>query len=96
MALLKEVKTELIKQYRQPVYVAGKVPQQGQPSRAAARGLAARAGETMKLVTAGQMRVLEQRAIEAGVSIAELMEAAGLAVAQEAQQRAVVSRTGEH
>ena len=38
----------------------------------------------MKLVTADQMRLIEQRAIEAGVSIAELMEAAGLAVAQEA------------
>src|SRR5207302_9274078 len=50
----------------------------------AARGVAARAGETMKLVTASQMRVIEQRAIEAGISIAELMEAAGLAVAQEA------------
>src|SRR5439155_20543590 len=50
----------------------------------ASRRVAARTRATMKLVTADQMRLIEQRAIEAGVSIAELMEAAGLAVAQEA------------
>ena len=38
----------------------------------------------MKLVTAGQMRAVEQRAVQSGVSIPELMEAAGRAVAQEA------------
>ena len=38
----------------------------------------------MKLVTAAQMRALEQRAVEAGTSLDALMEATGLAVAQEA------------
>ena len=38
----------------------------------------------MKLVTAAQMRALEQSAVEAGGSLEALMEAAGLAVAQEA------------
>ncbi len=38
----------------------------------------------MKLVTAAQMRELEQAAIDAGGSEAQLMEEAGLAVAQEA------------
>ena len=38
----------------------------------------------MKLVTAEQMRAVELRAVEAGTSLDELMEAAGLAVAQEA------------
>ncbi len=38
----------------------------------------------MKLVTAAQMRDLEQRAVDAGTSLDALMEAAGLAVAQEA------------
>ncbi|MEX2247597.1 MAG: NAD(P)H-hydrate dehydratase [Dehalococcoidia bacterium] len=38
----------------------------------------------MKLVTSAQMRELEQRAVEAGTSIDAMMEAAGLAVAQEA------------
>ena len=38
----------------------------------------------MKLVTATQMRDLEQRAVDAGTPVAALMEAAGLAVAQEA------------
>jgi len=38
----------------------------------------------VKLVTAAQMRDLEARAVEAGTSLDELMEAAGLAVAQEA------------
>ena len=38
----------------------------------------------MKLVTAAQMRALEQAAVEAGGSLEALMEAAGLAVAQEA------------
>ncbi len=38
----------------------------------------------MKLVTAAQMRELEQAAVAAGVSLDELMEQAGLAVAQEA------------
>ena len=38
----------------------------------------------MKLVTAAQMRELEQAAIDAGSSEAQLMEEAGLAVAQEA------------
>ena len=37
----------------------------------------------MKLVTGAQMRKLEQRAVEAGTSVDELMEQAGLAVAQE-------------
>lgn len=37
----------------------------------------------MKLVTAAQMRELEQAAVEAGSSEAQLMEEAGLAVAQE-------------
>lgn len=37
----------------------------------------------MKLVTSDQMRALEQAAVEAGASLDELMEAAGLAVAQE-------------
>ena len=38
----------------------------------------------MKLVTAGQMRALEQAAVSGGTSFDELMEQAGLAVAQEA------------
>jgi len=38
----------------------------------------------MKLVTAAQMRDLEEKAVAAGTSIDELMEQAGLAVAQEA------------
>ena len=38
----------------------------------------------MKLVTAVQMRALEQSAVSAGASLDELMEQAGLAVAQEA------------
>ena len=38
----------------------------------------------MKLVTAAQMRALEQAAVEAGGSLEALMDAAGLAVAQEA------------
>lgn len=38
----------------------------------------------MKLVTAEQMRALEQRGVDAGTPLEELMEAAGLAVAQEA------------
>ena len=38
----------------------------------------------MKAVTAEQMRRLEQRAVEAGVSLDELMENAGQAVAHEA------------
>ncbi len=38
----------------------------------------------MKLVTGDQMRALEQRAVDAGTSLDELMERAGLAVAQEA------------
>ena len=38
----------------------------------------------MKLVTTEEMRVLEQRAEAAGISTAQLMENAGLAVAQEA------------
>ena len=38
----------------------------------------------MKLVTAAQMRALEQAAVAAGGSLEALMEAAGLAVAQEA------------
>ena len=38
----------------------------------------------MKLVTAAQMRALDQAAVEAGGSLEALMEAAGLAVAQEA------------
>ena len=37
----------------------------------------------MKLVTVAQMRALEQAAIEAGSSEGQLMEEAGLAVAQE-------------
>lgn len=37
----------------------------------------------MKLVTADQMRGIEQRAVDAGISLDDLMEAAGLAVAQE-------------
>ncbi len=37
----------------------------------------------MKLVTSAQMRALEQAAVDAGASLDELMEAAGLAVAQE-------------
>ena len=37
----------------------------------------------MKLLTSSEMRALEQRAVEAGVSIDELMRNAGLAVAQE-------------
>ena len=37
----------------------------------------------MKLVTAAQMRELEQAAVAAGSSEAQLMEEAGLAVAQE-------------
>lgn len=38
----------------------------------------------MKLVTAAQMRALEERSVDAGVAIDALMESAGLAVAQEA------------
>jgi NAD(P)H-hydrate epimerase len=38
----------------------------------------------VKLVTAEQMRALEQRAVDAGTPLEELMQAAGLAVAQEA------------
>ena len=38
----------------------------------------------MKLVMAAQMRTLEERAVAAGVSLDDLMAAAGLAVAQEA------------
>lgn len=38
----------------------------------------------MKLVTSAQMRELEQQAVAAGTSLDELMEQAGLAVAQEA------------
>ncbi len=38
----------------------------------------------MKLVTSAQMRVLEERAVEAGVGLDELMANAGLNVAQEA------------
>ncbi len=38
----------------------------------------------MKLVTAAQMRAMETRAVDAGTPLAELMEQAGLAVAQEA------------
>lgn len=38
----------------------------------------------MKLVTVAEMRGLEAAAVEAGVSLAQLMEEAGLAVAQEA------------
>ena len=38
----------------------------------------------MKLVTSAQMRALELRAVNAGVSLDDLMAAAGLAVAQEA------------
>jgi NAD(P)H-hydrate epimerase len=38
----------------------------------------------MKLVTAAQMAALEQSAVTAGISLDELMEQAGLAVAQEA------------
>ncbi len=38
----------------------------------------------MKLVTTAQMRELERKAVEAGTPVDELMEAAGLAVAQEA------------
>ena len=38
----------------------------------------------MKLVTSAQMRALEERAVEAGGSLDELMASAGLAVAQEA------------
>jgi NAD(P)H-hydrate epimerase len=37
----------------------------------------------VKLVTSEQMRALEQRAVEAGSTLDELMDAAGLAVAQE-------------
>ena len=37
----------------------------------------------MKLCTADQMRALEQAAVEAGTSLDDLMEQAGLAVAQE-------------
>ncbi|MGI8549871.1 MAG: NAD(P)H-hydrate dehydratase [Dehalococcoidia bacterium] len=55
----------------------------------------------MKLVTAEQMRALEQRAEATGVSIAQLMENAGLAVAQEAwmllgtlEDRVIVVLTG--
>ena len=43
-----------------------------------------RAGAEMKLVTSAQMRELEQAAVAAGGSEAQLMEEAGLAVAQEA------------
>src|SRR5439155_22757867 len=50
----------------------------------ASRRVAAGPRAPVKLVTAVQMRALEQRAVEAGLSIPELMEAAGLAVAQEA------------
>lgn len=38
----------------------------------------------MRLVTSAQMRAIEQRAIDAGTSVEALMDAAGLAVAQEA------------
>ncbi|MGH2632510.1 MAG: NAD(P)H-hydrate epimerase, partial [Tepidiformaceae bacterium] len=38
----------------------------------------------MKLVTSAEMRALEAAAVEAGVSEQQLMEEAGLAVAQEA------------
>jgi NAD(P)H-hydrate epimerase len=38
----------------------------------------------VKLVTAAEKRELEQRAVEAGTSVESMMEAAGLAVAQEA------------
>lgn len=38
--------------------------------------------ETVKLVTAAQMRSIEQSSVEAGVSLDELMENAGLAVAE--------------
>jgi len=38
----------------------------------------------VRLVTVEQMRALERRAVEGGATVAELMEAAGLAVAQEA------------
>ena len=41
----------------------------------------------MKLVTAAQMRELEQAAVAAGSSEAQLMEEAGLAVAQEAERK---------
>ncbi len=37
----------------------------------------------MKLVTSAQMRTLEERSVEAGVSLQELMDSAGLNVAQE-------------
>jgi len=37
----------------------------------------------VRLVTSAQMRALEQRAVDGGTSLDELMEAAGLAVAQE-------------
>jgi len=37
----------------------------------------------MKLVTSAQMRTLEERSVEAGVSLDELMDSAGLNVAQE-------------
>jgi ADP-dependent NAD(P)H-hydrate dehydratase / NAD(P)H-hydrate epimerase len=42
------------------------------------------AGTAVKLVTSDQMRELERAAVDAGVSLDELMEQAGLAVAQEA------------
>ncbi|MBF6599724.1 MAG: NAD(P)H-hydrate dehydratase [Dehalococcoidia bacterium] len=38
----------------------------------------------MKLVTSEEMRTIEQRAVDGGVSLEDLMQAAGLAVAQEA------------
>jgi NAD(P)H-hydrate repair Nnr-like enzyme with NAD(P)H-hydrate epimerase domain len=45
----------------------------------------------MKLVTAEQMRTIEQSSADAGVSLDELMENAGLAVAE-----AVRDEFGEH
>ena len=41
----------------------------------------------MKLVTADQMRAIEQSSVEAGVSLDELMENAGLAVAESVRDR---------
>ncbi|HJN93274.1 MAG TPA: NAD(P)H-hydrate epimerase, partial [Dehalococcoidia bacterium] len=37
----------------------------------------------MKLVTSAQMRTLEERSVEAGVGLDQLMDSAGLNVAQE-------------
>ena len=45
----------------------------------------------MKLVTAAQMRSIEQACVEAGVSLDELMENAGLAVAEYIRDRSVDS-----